>query len=85
MPVIGGASIVIFGIIATSGIEILMREKLSERDKLIVAVALAVGLGFNFTPDALSQYPYFISALLKGIPGTAITATALNLLLPKNK
>ncbi len=85
MPVIGGASIVIFGLIATSGIEILMRENLTERDKLIVAVALAVGLGFNFTPDALSGYPYFISALLEGIPGTAITATILNLILPKNK
>lgn len=84
MPVIGGASIVIFGIIATSGMEILMRENLSERDKLIVAIALAVGLGFNFTPNALKDYPYYISALLNGIPGTAITATVLNLILPKN-
>lgn len=82
MPVIGGASLVTFGIITTSGIQILMREKLSDRDMLIVAVALAVGIGFNFTPAALADYPYFVSALLNGIPGTAITATVLNLLLP---
>ncbi len=85
MPVIGGASLVVFGIIATSGLQILMREKLSERDLLVVAVALAVGIGFNFTPEALSSYPYFVSALLNGIPGTAITATILNMVLPKNK
>ena len=82
MPVIGGASLVTFGIITTSGIQILMREKLSDRDMLIAAVALAVGIGFNFTPAALADYPYFVSALLNGIPGTAITATVLNLLLP---
>lgn len=82
MPVIGGASLVPFGIITTSGIQILMREKLADRDMLIVAVALAVGIGFNFTPAALADYPYFVSALLNGIPGTAITATVLNLLLP---
>ena len=85
MPVIGGASVVVFGIIATSGMQILMREKLTERDMLIIAVTLAVGIGFNVTPAALEQYPYFISALLNGIPGTAITATVLNLILPQSR
>ena len=85
MPVIGGASLVTFGIIATSGIQILMREKLSDRDMLVIAVALAVGIGFNVTSAALERFPYFVSALLNGIPGTAITATVLNLLLPKEK
>lgn len=85
VPVIGGASLVTSGIIATSGIQILMREKRSDRDMLVIAVALAVGIGCNVTSAALERFPYFASALLNGIPGTAITATVLNLLLPKEK
>ncbi len=85
VPVIGGASLVTFGIIATSGMELLMRSKPTSRDMLIAAVALSIGLGFYFTPAALADYPYYVSALLNGIPGTAIAATILNLLLPKSK
>ena len=51
----------------------------------VLALVLAVGIGFNVTSAALERFPYFISALLNGIPGTAITATVLNLLLPKEK
>lgn len=85
VPAIGSASLVTFRIIATSGIQILMREKLSDRVMLVIAVALAVGIGCNVTSAALERFPYFVSALLNGIPGTAITATVLNLLLPKEK
>ena len=49
VPVIGGASLVTSGIIATSGIQILMREKLSDRDMLVIAVALAVGIAASET------------------------------------
>ena len=42
VPAIGSASLVTFRIIATSGIQILMREKLSDRDMPVIAVALAV-------------------------------------------
>lgn len=84
VPVIGGASLVTFGIIATSGMELLVRSKPTQRDMLIVAVALAVGLGFHYTPAALVDYPYYVSALLNGIPGTAIIATVLNLVLPRD-
>lgn len=84
-PVIGGATLVIFGIIATSGLTILMRAKPTERDKLIIAVSLAIGLGFNFTPGALDRFPYFVSTLVNGIPGTAFTGIILNLILPQDK
>ena len=51
----------------------------------VLALVLAVGIGFNVTSAVLERFPYFVSALLNGIPGTAITATVLNLLLPKEK
>lgn len=82
-PVIGGATLIVFGIIAYSGIDILRREKVGDRDMLIVAVALAVGIGFNYCDAALANTPYYVSTLIKGIPGTAFTAIILNLILPK--
>lgn len=82
-PVIGGATVVIFGIIATSGMSLLIKANPTDRDKLIIGVSLAVGLGFQFTPDALQAYPFFVSSLINGIPGTAFTAVLLNLVIPK--
>lgn len=84
-PVIGGATLVVFGSIAANGLKMLGQQKLSERDMLLIAVSLAIGLGFSATPDALSQYPFYVSALVNGIPGTAFTAILLNLVLPKTK
>lgn len=82
-PVIGGATLVIFGIIATSGLSLLIKARPTERDMLVIGVSLAVGLGFQFTPDALQKYPFFVSALINGIPGTAFTAVLLNTLIPQ--
>lgn len=84
-PVIGGATMVIFGIIATSGLSLLIKANPTDRDKLVIGISLAVGLGFQFTPDALQPYPFFVSALINGIPGTAFTAVLLNLLIPQGK
>jgi len=84
-PVIGGSSLVIFGLIATAGLRIMINAKLTDRDMMVIAISFGVGLGFNYTPDSLTAYPFFISALLKGVPGTALTAITLNLLLPRSK
>lgn len=85
MPVIGGATLVVFGSIAANGLKMLGQQEMGERDMLIIAVSLAIGLGFSSKPDALAQYPFYISALVNGIPGTAFTAILLNVLLPGRK
>ncbi len=84
-PVIGGATLVIFGSIAANGLKMLSQQKLEERDMLLIGVSLAVGLGFSAAPAALENYPFYVSALINGIPGTAFTAILLNLVLPKKK
>lgn len=48
----------------------------------ILAVSLAVGLGFNAVPDSLAELPLAASMLLCGVPGTALVGVALNLILP---
>ena len=84
-PVIGGATLVVFGSIAANGLKMLGQQTLSERDMLLIAVSLAIGLGFSSTPDALASYPFYISALINGIPGTAFSTIILNLILPKDR
>ncbi len=44
-PVLGGATLVMFGTIAASGVRIVSREPLNRRAILIIALSLAVGLG----------------------------------------
>ena len=83
--VIGGATLAVFGTITTSGLSLIMSSKPTDRDKLIIGVSLAIGLGFNYTPAALADYPFYVSALISGIPGAGFSAIILNAILPKNK
>ena len=62
-----------------------MESRPDERVATIVAVSTAIGLGFNAFPDALAQFPFWVSMFLCGIPGTAFSAVILNLLLPGRK
>ena len=68
-----------------SGMRIIMQERPDARTMTIVAVALAVGLGFNAQPGALAQFPLWVSMFLSGVPGTAFSAVILNLVLPGRK
>lgn len=82
-PIIGGATIVMFGLVATAGLRLLRMEKLTERNLLIIAISICIGLGFAINPQALAAYPFYISAVVQGIPGTAISAMILNLIFPR--
>ncbi len=83
--VFGGAVLLMFGVILVNGIKIIMESKPDERVVTIVAVSTAIGLGFNAFPEALAQFPFWVSMFLCGIPGTAFTAVLLNLVLPGRK
>lgn len=81
-PVFGGAVIMMFGVILVSGIKIIMECNPDARMNSILAVSLAIGLGFNSVPESLAQFPLAVSMLLCGVPGTALSGVILNLLLP---
>ena len=80
--VFGGAILMMFGTILVSGMKIIMESELSSRTQTILAVALAVGIGFNSVSGALAQLPFWVSTLLSGVPGTAFVAVILNIALP---
>lgn len=83
--VFGGAVLLMFGVILVNGIKIIMESRPDDRVVTIVAVSVAIGIGFNAYPEALAQFPFWVSMFLCGLPGTAFTGVLLNLILPGRK
>ncbi|VFS46199.1 Xanthine permease XanP [Budvicia aquatica] len=85
-PVLGGATLVMFGTIAASGVRIVSRETLNRRAIMIMALSLAVGLGVSQQPLILQFAPEWLKTLLSsGIAAGGITAIVLNLIFPYEK
>lgn len=83
-PVLGGATIVMFGTIAAAGVRIISRVDLDRRAILIMALSLSMGLGIAQKPEILQFMPEFIKNLFSsGVAAGGITAIVLNLLLPE--
>lgn len=82
-PVLGGATIVMFGTIAAAGIRIISREELDRRAILIMALSFSMGLGIAQKPEILQFMPEFIKSIFSsGIAAGGITAIVLNIVLP---
>ncbi|MGW7354347.1 nucleobase:cation symporter-2 family protein [Streptomyces sp. NPDC054784] len=82
LPVLGGAGVVLFGSVAASGIQTLVRAGLDRDDNvLIVAVSLGVGI-IPITADGFYHaFPESARIVLdSGISTGCVTAIALNLL-----
>ena len=83
-PVMGGLTLVLFGLIAAAGIRIMSRARLDQRDCLIVAISLGVGLGADLHPEALAPLPQSLRLIFSsGISTGGLAALLLNLLLPR--
>ncbi|MDK2616767.1 uracil-xanthine permease family protein [Vibrio vulnificus] len=83
-PVLGGATIVMFGTIAAAGVRIISRVDLDRRAILIMALSFSMGLGIAQKPEILQFIPEFIKSIFSsGVAAGGITAIVLNLLLPE--
>jgi len=83
-PVLGGVTIVLFGTVAAAGIRILSSIKLTNRDLIILAVSLSMGLGVTLVPDILKNMPQIVKNIFtSGITTGGIFAIVLNILLPR--
>ncbi|MBE9160266.1 purine permease [Nodosilinea sp. LEGE 06152] len=81
--VLGGATLVMFGSIATAGLNIVASTGLDRRSAVIVAVSLALGLGVVYSPDIFADKPALIKNVFSsGISTGGLTAILLNILLP---
>lgn len=82
-PVLGGATLVMFGTVATAGIRILAQAPLDRRSLLIMATSFGIGLGVSSQPDLLSQMPTLVQNVFgSAITSGGLTAILMNLLLP---
>ena len=82
-PVLGGATLIMFGTVAAAGVKLLATEELDRRKLLIMAVSFGTGLGVAMNPAVLGELP----KVIQNIFGSAITtgglfAVVMSLLLP---
>ena len=82
-PVLGGGVIVMFGMVAAAGLNMLIDVAMTRRNMIIIAVSLAFGLGLNLVPTAVQYLPGVIKVLAtSAVAPTALMAIILNLILP---
>ncbi|MBJ3778015.1 uracil-xanthine permease family protein [Acuticoccus mangrovi] len=83
IEVLGGSVIVMFGMVAAAGVQMLSDVLWNRRNMVIFAVSLSVGLGLQLEPKALQYLPETLQVLLaSGILPGAFLAIVLNLVLP---
>jgi xanthine permease len=80
-PVLGGATLVMFGMILSSGFSIIHENvTFNRRNMVIIAASISLGLGVTVRPEALSQLPQQVQTFF----GNAVVMTALTSLLLDN-
>jgi len=85
-PVLGGATLVMFGSVAAAGVRILSQAPLDRRSMLIIATSFGVGLGIAAQPTLLHLLPKIVQSLFdSAITSGGITAIVMSLLLPESK
>jgi len=85
-PVLGGATLVMFGSVAAAGVRILAQAPLDRRSMLIIATSFGVGLGIAAQPNLLHLMPTLVQNLFdSAITSGGLTAIVLCLLLPEAK
>ncbi len=84
--VLGGCTIMMFGSIVVSGIQMMIRCKLDQRNTTIIALSLGIGIGFTQVPAIFAIFPQIVQEVLATncVAVVFIIAVLLNLLLPKN-
>ncbi|KAF0862750.1 nucleobase:cation symporter-2 family protein [Pseudomonas sp. LD120] len=85
-PVLGGATLVMFGSVAAAGVRILAQAPLDRRSMLIIATSFGVGLGIAAQPNLLHLLPQAVQTLFdSAITSGGLTALLMCLLLPEGK
>lgn len=84
--VLGGCTIMMFGTIVISGIQMMGRCGYSQRNVTIAALSLSIGIGFTEVPELFSLFPAIIQNVFAQncVAVVFVVAIILNLVLPKN-
>lgn len=83
-PVLGGALVVLFGTIATSGIRILAEHGVNRRESIVIATALGVGFVSMMLPELFHKMPQFVQIFFDSpVVSGGVTAMIAHQILPK--
>ncbi|MCB6570329.1 purine permease [Eubacterium limosum] len=84
--VLGGCTIMMFGTIVVSGIQMITRCGFNQRNTIIVALSLSVGIGFTEVPEIFTIFPQMVQQVFANncVAIVFVVAIILNLVLPKD-
>ena len=84
--VLGGAAVLMFASIIVSGIQLITKEGIGNREVTIIAVSLGLGYGLGSTPDVLAMLPAWVGYVFggSGIVPAGLCAIILNIALKKD-
>ena len=81
-PVLGGATLLMFGTVAAAGIRIIAAQEINRKATLVMAVSFSLGLSVELVPEILCQLPETLRNIFaSGITTGGITAILANLLI----
>ena len=81
-PVLGGATLLMFGTVAAAGIRIISAQKINRKATLVMALSFSFGLSVELVPDILCQLPETVRNIFSsGITTGGLTAILSNLLI----
>lgn len=86
--VLGGCTIMMFGTIMVSGVEMIAKAGFSQRNIIIAALSLSIGIGFTSASemDLWRAFPEVVQSVFSAnvVAVVFVVSIVLNLLLPKN-
>ncbi|MGL5786195.1 MAG: nucleobase:cation symporter-2 family protein [Bacteroidales bacterium] len=81
-PVLGGATLLMFGTVAAAGVRIIASQQIDRKATLVLAVSLSLGLGVELMPDILNNAPEAIKGIFSsGITTGGLTAIIANIVI----
>lgn len=85
--VLGGCTIMMFGTIVVSGLQMLSNCGFSQRNITIAALSLAIGLGFTQAPEMFAIFPDIIKTVFgeNCVAVVFLVSIILDLVIPKEK
>jgi len=85
--VLGGCTIMMFGNIVISGLQMISNCGFSQRNITIAALSLSVGLGFTQVPEIFHIFPTIVQDIFADncVATVFIIAIIMNLVMPKEK
>lgn len=81
-PVLGGATLLMFGTVAAAGIRIIASQTINRKATLVMAISFSLGLSVELVPEILSQLPSTVQSIFSsGITTGGLAAIISNLVI----